>query len=94
MMMNKNNTVIYIGVTTDLISRIQSHVNNQYRTSFTSRYNIHKLVYYEILPSISDAIKREKCLKNWKREWKLDLIQSVNPEFEDLLPESLKNAQS
>ena len=81
---NKNNTTLYIGVTSNLSSRIYEHKNNTYPTSFSSRYNLHKLVYFEIFEGIEEAIIREKQLKRWHREWKLNLIKSLNPDFLDL----------
>jgi putative endonuclease len=83
---NKRNTAFYIGVTSDLIKRIWQH-REKLVEGFTRKYNIDKLVYYEVFDSIQEAIKREKQLKNWHREWKLDLIKSQNPEMRDLYPE-------
>lgn len=80
---NKNNNVLYIGVTSDLTKRIWEH-KNKVIDGFTKKYNLDKLVYYEAGESITDAIKREKQLKNWHRDWKLNLIKTVNPEFKDL----------
>lgn len=77
------NTVLYVGVTNDLIKRIYQHKNHLV-SGFTSKYNINKLIYYEIFEDINEAIKREKQIKNWHREWKMNLIKSKNPEFEDL----------
>lgn len=82
-MTNKMNTVLYVGVTNDLIKRIYQH-KNHLASGFTSKYKIEKLVYYEIFEDINEAIKREKQIKNWHREWKMNLIKSKNPEFEDL----------
>lgn len=80
---NKNNNVIYIGVTGDLIKRIYQHKNKIFE-GFTKKYNVDKLVYYEIYNNIEDAIRREKQLKNWHRCWKMRLIRENNPEFEYL----------
>jgi putative endonuclease len=82
---NKNNTVLYIGVTSQLYYRILEHKESKYKNSFSAKFNCHKLVYYECLPSISEAIKREKQLKNWHREWKINLINEFNPNWEDLI---------
>ena len=81
---NKNNTVLYVGVTSNLSQRMQQHINGYYKNSFTSRYNLTKLVYYEELNSIEDAIAREKQLKAGSRKKKVDLIENRNPEWKDL----------
>ena len=81
---NNNNNVLYIGVTNNLARRVLEHKNHINADSFTSKYNCNKLVYYEYTNSIKDAIAREKQLKNWKREWKNDLIKNKNPTWEDL----------
>ena len=77
---NKN---LYIWVTNNLEKRLLEHKNKSYKW-FTKRYNINKLVYFEEFNNIEDAIRSEKKLKNWKREWKLNLIKEVNPYFSDL----------
>jgi len=82
---SNKNTVIYIGVTSNLLHRIEEHKNGQ-TESFTHKYNVQKLVYYERTRSINKAITREKQLKNWKRSWKNNLITSFNNEWKDLLP--------
>lgn len=81
--MGNNKPVLYIGVTNDLNRRTQEHRLNL-AEGFTKRYNCHKLLYYESFDTIEDAIRREKQLKNWHREWKLNLIRAVNPAFRDL----------
>jgi putative endonuclease len=78
----KNGT-IYIGVTSDLVKRIWEHKNNLV-DGFTKRYNIHRLVWYELHGSMDSAIEREKRLKEWKRAWKLKLIEGFNPGWQDL----------
>ncbi len=83
-MTNKNHTVLYTGVTSDLINRIQQHIQRLMPGSFTSRYNINKLVYYNYFPSIELAISEEKRIKAGNREAKVDLIESINPQWEDL----------
>ena len=85
-MTNYLNSTFYIGVTNNLYRRVKEH-KDKYNKGFTSKYNICKLVYLEMSESIEVAIPREKQLKNWKRQWKIDLIQSVNPSFKDLSPE-------
>ena len=83
-MTNKGNTTLYIGVTSDLKSRVWEHKNKVYPNSFTSRYNLFKLVYFENFTTIEEAISREKQLKRWHREWKYNLIKETNPEMIDL----------
>ncbi len=80
---NKKEGVLYIGVTSDLITRIYNHKLGILE-GFTKRYKINKLVYYEIFDEIIDAISREKAIKKWRRQWKLDLIEKMNPEWNDL----------
>ena len=82
-MSNKNNNVLYIGVTNDLIRRIYEH-KNKILKGFTSKYNVEKLVYYECFEDELLAIQREKNLKNWHKEWKENLIRQMNPEWKDL----------
>lgn len=77
--------VLYIGVTTDLVKRIYQHKHKMVK-GFSNAFNVRKLLYYEVHESIESAITREKQLKNWHREWKMNLIKSVNPEFKDLYP--------
>ncbi|HEX9957547.1 MAG TPA: GIY-YIG nuclease family protein [Fibrella sp.] len=86
---NLSNTVLYIGVTSDLFTRISDHKNKKYPDSFTAKYNCTKLVYYEMFSSIEEAIGREKQLKKWKREWKDKLIVSFNPDWVDMFSEEL-----
>jgi putative endonuclease len=80
---NKSNKVIYIGVTNDLERRMFEH-KNKLVEGFTKRYNLMKLVYYEVTEDVESAISREKQLKNWHRDWKINLINQFNPEWEDL----------
>lgn len=80
---NDYNTVLYTGVTSDLYHRIIEH-RDKVHPGFTSKYNVHKLVYYEEFESISDAIAREKQIKAGSRQKKLDLINKMNPNWEDL----------
>ena len=82
-MTNKNRTSFYIGVTSDLKTRIADH-KNWTGSDFTTKYKLSYLVFYEEFPDIYQAIDREKQLKNWHRQWKVNLIQSVNPELKDL----------
>ncbi|MCB0493831.1 MAG: GIY-YIG nuclease family protein [Cyclobacteriaceae bacterium] len=87
---NVNNTVLYTGVTSDLFSRLNEHTEKEYPKSFTARYNINKLVYYENFHSIEEAIIREKQIKAGSRKAKIKLIISINPEWKDLF-EEIKN---
>lgn len=93
-MTNHTNTVLYVGVTNDLTKRVYEHkqgVKNKLslrgtKQSFTTRYNIDKLVYFEITQDINSAISREKQIKAGNRKQKIDLIISMNPEWKDLYP--------
>ena len=85
---NKNNQVFYIGVTTNLNRRCLEHQEKKNPKSFSAQNNVNKLVYYEEFNSWYLAIKREKQLKNWHREWKINLIKEFNPNFEDLFGSS------
>jgi putative endonuclease len=80
---NSTCSVLYIGVTNNLSRRILEHKKGV-GSSFTARYKLHRLVYFERLTSMDSAIVREKQLKNWKRIWKVELIKGMNPGFEDL----------
>jgi len=86
---NKLNSVFYIGVTNNLIRRIYEH-KNKLQKGFTKKYNINKLVYYEEFVDPVSAIEREKQLKNWHRNWKINLIKKKNPEFKDLYDDLIK----
>ncbi len=81
---NKNNTTLYVGVTSNLPRRILEHIEKRYQNSFSARYNLNKLVYYEQFQMIGDAIGREKQLKAGSRAAKLKLIESTNPNWNDL----------
>ena len=83
-MANYNDDVLYVGVTSDLERRVWEHKNKVYEDSFVKKYNCNKLVYFEHTTDIRVAIEREKQLKNWKREWKNELIESQNPDWKDL----------
>ena len=80
---SKKNGVLYIGVTNDLERRIFEHKNKTVK-GFTTRYNVDKLMYFEKYSNINEAIKREKQLKKWNRQWKIDLIEEKNPKWNDL----------
>lgn len=81
--MGNDKPVLYIGVTSNLIKRVYEHKHNL-ADGFTSKYNVHKLLYYEIYETMVSAITREKQLKAWHRKWKLNLIRKINPDFKDL----------
>lgn len=82
-MTNFANTTFYIGVTNDLRRRVLEH-KNKIVEGFTSKYNIDKLVYFEGTEDLEAALNREKQLKRWHRNWKMDLISEVNPDLKDL----------
>ena len=86
-MANKRNGTLYVGVTNSLFRRVIEHKEKKDKTSFTAKYNINKLVYYELYTGIHRAITREKQLKNWKREWKIALIEKDNPTWRDMFNE-------
>lgn len=80
---------LYIGVTNDLIKRIYEH-KNKLVDGFTKKYGLTKLFYYEEFSDVEEAIKREKQIKHWNREWKLTLIRKTNPNFDDLYDTIIK----
>lgn len=80
---NKHNNVLYTGVTSDLIRRVYEHKNKLVK-GFTQKYNVDRLVYYEACANIVVAIEREKQIKAWSRKKKDDLINTLNPEWDDL----------
>jgi putative endonuclease len=82
---SKRNGTLYIGVTSDLVKRIWEH-NNDLVEGFTKSYGVHRLVWYELHEDMGSAITREKQLKEWKRQWKLRLIEDTNPNWLDLYP--------
>ena len=82
-MTNKNNSVLYIGFSGQIYERVYSH-KKKYSKGFANKYNLNKLVYYEKFENPKDGIKREKQLKKWNREWKINLINDLNPDWLDL----------
>lgn len=82
-MTNRHNTVLYTGVTNDLVRRVHEHKNHMI-AGFTSKYNVEKLVYYEAFHHILEAIEAEKRIKGWTRDKKNALIISINPNWRDL----------
>ena len=87
---NQRNGTLYIGVTSNIVRRILEHKNKS-KESFTSRYDLNTLVYYELANTMRAAITREKQLKKWKRKWKIRLIEELNPSWEDLFPALFEN---
>ena len=83
---SRQNGTLYIGVTNDLLRRIYQHKTNMVE-GFTRKYQLHRLVYYEVFPTIESAIIREKQLKKWRRHWKISLIEEINPNWDDLYDE-------
>jgi putative endonuclease len=80
---SKRNGTLYVGVTNNLIKRVWQH-KNDLTEGFTKQYQVHRLVYLEETSDVESAILREKQLKKWKRQWKLELIESKNPNWQDL----------
>lgn len=87
-MASKRNGTLYIGVASDLVKRVYEH-KNDFVDGFTKRYGVHMLVYYEVCQGQDGALWREKNLKSWHRQWRIRLIESVNPEWRDLYDEIL-----
>ena len=83
---SKRNGTLYIGVTNDIIRRVYEHKNDLIN-GFTKKYKVHMLVYYEHANDIYSAIQREKSLKKWERKWKIELIETINPDWHDLYEE-------
>ena len=83
-MTNKTNSVLYVGVTDDVEERAKEHKLKKYPNSFTAKYNCNKLVYFEKHNIVETALSREKQLKKWKRDWKINLIVDMNPGWDDL----------
>jgi putative endonuclease len=87
-MANKRNGTLYVGMTNDLIRRVNEHRTDQY-VGFTKKHRLHLLVHWEMSEDVLSAIMREKQLKWWQRKWKLRLIENTNPEWRDLFDELL-----
>lgn len=83
---SKRNGTLYVGVTSSLFKRIYEHRNSFVR-GFTQKYGVYNLVYFEVFEDIENAIVREKQIKNWKRSWKIELIEQENPCWDDLYEE-------
>ncbi|OGS98152.1 MAG: GIY-YIG nuclease [Gallionellales bacterium RIFCSPLOWO2_12_FULL_59_22] len=86
MLASQRNGTLYVGVTSDLVKRIWEHKNDTI-DGFTKEYGVHVLVYYELHGDMLAAITREKQIKKWNRAWKIELIESANPEWRDLWEE-------
>jgi putative endonuclease len=82
---NKKEGVLYIGVTSNLVKRVFEH-KSKYVEGFSEKYNLTRLVYYEMVTDVNSAIEREKQLKKWNRDWKVRLINSFNRNWDDLYP--------
>jgi len=80
---SKRNGTLYIGVTSNLLKRVYEH-KNDLASGFTKKYQIHRLVYYEVHTDIRQAVTREKQMKKWKRQWKIELIEKANSGWKDL----------
>ncbi len=83
---SERNGTLYVGVTSDLLKRVWEHKNDIVE-GFTKRYKVHTLVWYQVHPNMESAIKCEKDIKEWKRKWKLELIEENNPTWKDLYSE-------
>ena len=84
MLASQTQGTLYIGVTSNLVQRVWQHKNDVF-AGFTEKYEVHKLVWFELHGSMEAAITREKQLKKWNRAWKIELIETENPEWKDLL---------
>ena len=82
-MASKRNGTLYIGVTGNLLKRVYEH-KNDLTAGFTKKYQVHRLVYHEVHIDIQQAITREKQMKKWRRQWKIELIENTNPTWTDL----------
>jgi putative endonuclease len=87
-MASKKNGTLYIGVTNDLIRRVWQH-KNDINEGFTKKYGVHRLVWYEATNDVRGAIQREKQMKKWRRQWKINLIEEENPDWIDLYDDLL-----
>jgi putative endonuclease len=85
---SKISGTLYIGVTSNLVKRVYEH-KNDLTDGFTKKYKVHNIVYYETTDDVESAIRREKQLKRWKRDWKIELIEKQNPEWRDLYSDLL-----
>jgi putative endonuclease len=88
---SKRNGTLYTGVANDLIRRVHEH-KNDFVKGFTKKYGVHTLVYFEQCEGFESALKREKQIKEWKRKWKLELIERSNPGWQDLYKELISKS--
>jgi len=89
-MASKHNGTLYIGATSNLSQRTSQHKGGKI-TGFSKKYSVNKLVYYEGCGTLAQAMKRERQLKNWKRSWKIELVEKLNPNWDDLYTKIQKN---
>ena len=87
---NTHKNVIYTGVTNDLLKRVYEHKNHLDKGSFTAKYNVERLVYFEVISDVTAAIEREKQIKGWNRKRKEKLVESKNPNWEDIYEKILQ----
>jgi putative endonuclease len=88
LMASGRNGTLYVGVTSDLVKRVFQH-KNDLADGFTKSYSVHDLVWFESTSSVEEAIRKEKQIKDWKRAWKIELIEKANPRWRDLYPDIL-----
>lgn len=86
---SQRNGTLYVGVTADLVQRIHQHKSGNV-SGFTLHYGVHTLVWFEQHESVMEAIAREKRIKRWRRAWKLQLIETTNPQWRDLYPDIIR----
>jgi putative endonuclease len=86
---SRRNGTLYVGVTSDLTRRVWEHKQDLV-AGFTKRYQVHTLVWFEVHGSMAVALQREKAIKEWRRAWKLDLIEADNPEWRDLYEDQIR----
>jgi putative endonuclease len=85
---SKRNGTLYTGVTSDLVKRVWEHKHHVVE-GFTKKYNVNMLVWYEVHETVASAIQREKAIRNWKRSWKINVIEIMNPRWRDLYDDLL-----
>ena len=88
MLASKRNGTLYTGVTSNIVKRVWEHKNHSLE-GFTKKYNVTHLVWYEVHETMMSAISREKAIKNWKRAWKINVIEAMNPQWRDLYDDLL-----